>query len=59
MLQAYGYAAAWSGKNPNAPDWESRMAEPFDRWPQGLVVAFLGTKINLRFLNSGAETLSV
>lgn len=36
ILQAYGYATAWLGKNHNVPDWESSMAGPFDRWPQGL-----------------------
>ncbi len=36
ILQAYGYATAWFGKNHNVPDWESSMAGPFDRWPQGL-----------------------
>ena len=36
ILQAYGYATAWFGKNHNVPDWESSMAGPFDRWPRGL-----------------------
>ncbi|MBD2427445.1 arylsulfatase [Phormidium sp. FACHB-1136] len=36
ILQAYGYSTAWFGKNHNVPDWESSMAGPFDRWPQGL-----------------------
>lgn len=32
----FGGAIAWFGKNHNMPDWESRMAGPFDRWPRGL-----------------------
>ncbi|MEM9503409.1 MAG: arylsulfatase [Cyanobacteria bacterium P01_E01_bin.43] len=36
VLQSYGYATAWFGKNHNVPDWESSMAGPFDRWPRGL-----------------------
>ncbi|MBV8883285.1 MAG: arylsulfatase [Chroococcidiopsidaceae cyanobacterium CP_BM_RX_35] len=33
VLQEYGYATAWLGKNHNVPDWETSMAGPFDHWP--------------------------
>ncbi|NES69168.1 MAG: sulfatase-like hydrolase/transferase [Okeania sp. SIO2D1] len=36
VLQAYGYATAWFGKNHNVPDWETSAVGPFDHWPQGL-----------------------
>ncbi|MBC6418453.1 MAG: arylsulfatase [Prochloron sp. SP5CPC1] len=36
VLQEYGYATAWFGKNHNVPDWETSAVGPFDRWPQGL-----------------------
>lgn len=36
ILQAYGYATAWFGKNHNVPDWETSAVGPFDRWPVGL-----------------------
>ncbi|NES76907.1 MULTISPECIES: arylsulfatase [unclassified Okeania] len=36
VLQAYGYATAWIGKNHNVPDWETSAVGPFDRWAQGL-----------------------
>ncbi|NEQ43958.1 MAG: arylsulfatase [Leptolyngbya sp. SIOISBB] len=36
ILQEYGYATAWFGKNHNVPDWESSAAGPFDHWPLGL-----------------------
>ncbi len=36
VLQAYGYATGWFGKNHNVPDWETSAVGPFDRWPQGL-----------------------
>ncbi len=31
VLQAYGYATAWIGKNHNVPDWETSAVGPFDR----------------------------
>src|SRR5215510_10100147 len=36
LLKYNGYATSWFGKNHNTPDWESSVAGPFDRWPQGL-----------------------
>ena len=33
ILQEYGYATAWFGKNHNVPDWETSLAGPFDHWP--------------------------
>ena len=36
VLQEYGYATSWFGKNHNVPDWETSMVGPFDRWPSGL-----------------------
>jgi arylsulfatase A-like enzyme len=36
ILKFNGYATSWFGKNHNTPDWESSVAGPFDRWPQGL-----------------------
>ena len=36
ILQAYGYATAWFGKDHNTPDWETSAIGPFDRWPLGL-----------------------
>lgn len=36
ILQEYGYATAWFGKNHNVPDWETSMVGPFDHWPQAL-----------------------
>ncbi|ACB53196.1 sulfatase [Crocosphaera subtropica ATCC 51142] len=33
ILQDYGYATAWFGKNHNVPDWETSMAGPFEHWP--------------------------
>ncbi len=36
VLQQYGYATAWFGKNHNTPDWETSQVGPFDRWPSGL-----------------------
>ncbi|MBP0021487.1 MAG: arylsulfatase [Cyanobacteria bacterium SBLK] len=36
ILQAYGYATAWFGKDHNTPDWETSEIGPFDRWPVGL-----------------------
>jgi len=36
VLQQYGYATAWIGKNHNTPAWETSAAGPFDRWANGL-----------------------
>lgn len=36
ILQSYGYATSWFGKNHNVPDWETGAIGPFDRWPVGL-----------------------
>jgi arylsulfatase A-like enzyme len=36
VLQQYGYATAWIGKNHNTPPWEASALGPFDRWPTGL-----------------------
>ncbi|NEQ72646.1 MAG: arylsulfatase [Okeania sp. SIO2C9] len=36
ILQSYGYATSWFGKNHNTPDWETGAIGPFDRWPVGL-----------------------
>ncbi len=36
VLQDYGYATAWFGKNHNVPDWETSMAGPFGHWPNQL-----------------------
>jgi len=36
ILQEYGYANAWFGKNHNVPDWETSVAGPFDHWPVAL-----------------------
>jgi arylsulfatase A-like enzyme len=33
ILQEYGYATAWFGKEHNIPDWETSMVGPFDHWP--------------------------
>ncbi len=33
ILQEYGYATAWFGKDHNVPDWETSVAGPFDHWP--------------------------
>ncbi len=33
ILQEYGYATSWFGKNHNIPDWETSLAGPFDHWP--------------------------
>jgi arylsulfatase len=36
VLQQYGYATSFFGKNHNTPDWETSQVGPFDRWPSGL-----------------------
>jgi arylsulfatase len=36
VLNQYGYATAWFGKNHNTPDWETSQNGPFDHWPSGL-----------------------
>ncbi len=36
ILKQNGYNTAWFGKNHNTPDWQTSMAGPFDRWPNGL-----------------------
>jgi arylsulfatase len=36
ILQDYGYATSWFGKNHNIPDWETSIAGPFDHWPPAL-----------------------
>ncbi|NEP35753.1 arylsulfatase [Moorena sp. SIO3B2] len=36
ILQDNGYSTAWFGKNHNAPDNETSMVGPFDRWPNAL-----------------------
>ena len=35
ILKYNGYGTSWFGKDHNTPDWESSVAGPFDRWPQG------------------------
>lgn len=36
VLRQNGYMTAWIGKNHNTPPWETSLAGPFDRWPNGL-----------------------
>jgi arylsulfatase len=36
VLDQYGYATSWFGKNHNTPDWETSQNGPFDHWPSGL-----------------------
>lgn len=36
ILKYNGYGTSWFGKNHNTPDWESSVAGPFDRWPNGM-----------------------
>jgi arylsulfatase A-like enzyme len=35
VLRQNGYMTAWIGKNHNTPPWETSVAGPFDRWPNG------------------------